>query len=286
MMEAARSPGAGMPGWAVSPPTSGIQCGIGCNINVNERGELVIKKVIPGGPAAFSCELGLDDVLVRVDGVSVEGDSTEEVAKRIVGPAGFPLSIVVRHLVPVTQPPPDGAVRTRVQLRTVESNVTLIRQPTVHIPERISEGNVGLGVEMLAMPNGERRVVKMQQVPPPHPPQPPHRLPKPHAATTPHVGGRSPVLPQVPPGPSSTPLLCYAPRRPPLCCFQKLRTAIHQGAACVVSVGSAASALRCPPSTSLLSSSPARLSSACPVVERRHPHNRGRQQGPPPPHTD
>ncbi|KAJ1484407.1 hypothetical protein T484DRAFT_2512035 [Baffinella frigidus] len=163
MMEAARSPGAGMPGWAVSPPTSGIQCGIGCNINVNERGELVIKKVIPGGPAAFSCELGLDDVLVRVDGVSVEGDSTEEVAKRIVGPAGFPLSIVVRHLVPVTQPPPDGAVRTRVQLRTVESNVTLIRQPTVHIPERISEGNVGLGVEMLAMPNGERRVVKMQQ---------------------------------------------------------------------------------------------------------------------------
>ena len=162
MMEQARSPGVGMPGWAVSPPTSGIQCGIGCNINVNERGELVVKKVMPGSPASFSGEMGLDDVLVRVDGVSVEGDSTEEVAKRIVGPAGFPIAIVVRH-----------RHRLKGQFETVESNVTIIRQPTVHIPERISEANVGLGVEMLAMPNGERRVVKMQQVTPPPAPQPP-----------------------------------------------------------------------------------------------------------------
>jgi hypothetical protein len=67
-----RSGGAGM--WSSelpTPPTSGVICGIGCNINVNAEGDLFVTKVIAGGPAAFSCEIAMGDVLVAVDGVSV-----------------------------------------------------------------------------------------------------------------------------------------------------------------------------------------------------------------------
>ena len=152
-MEGPNTPGGGgFAGWKISPPTSGVKCGIGCTINVNERGELVIKKVIPGGPAALSCEIGLDDVLVRVDGVSVEGDTTDDVARRIVGPSGFPISITVRH-------------RNRLggMPETVESTVVLLRQQTVTIPERLAEGLFGLGVEMQLQPNGERRIVNVKQ---------------------------------------------------------------------------------------------------------------------------
>jgi hypothetical protein len=51
---------------------------------------------VPGGPAAFSCELAVGDVLVAVDGVSVKGETPDEVAKRIVGPEGVPITITTR----------------------------------------------------------------------------------------------------------------------------------------------------------------------------------------------
>ena len=80
-------------------------------------------KVIPGGPAAFSCEMAVGDVLVAVDGVVVKGETPDEVAKRIVGPEGVPITITTR-------------VRRLLDTGTVEVDkpVTLIRQPAVHIP--------------------------------------------------------------------------------------------------------------------------------------------------------
>lgn len=43
------------------------------------RNFLRVTKVIPGGPAAFSCEIAVGDVILAVDGVQVKGDTTDEV---------------------------------------------------------------------------------------------------------------------------------------------------------------------------------------------------------------
>lgn len=51
---------AGGSGWetAPSPPASSeIRAGIGCKLKTNERGDLFIREVIPGSPAALSCEI-------------------------------------------------------------------------------------------------------------------------------------------------------------------------------------------------------------------------------------
>mmetsp|Transcript_40458 Transcript_40458/g.127371 ORF Transcript_40458/g.127371 Transcript_40458/m.127371 type:complete len:194 (+) Transcript_40458:606-1187(+) len=98
-MESPQTPMGGASMWScqASPPTSGTRmCGIGCSINVNDWGELIIRKVVAGGPAAFSCEIACDDILLQVDGVSVVGETPEEVAKRIVGPEGMPITLMIR----------------------------------------------------------------------------------------------------------------------------------------------------------------------------------------------
>ena len=68
-----------------TPPTSGVMCGIGCNINVNSDGDLFVTKVIPGGPAAFSCEIAVGDVLVAVDGVRLAGQPVAAVRAVLAG---------------------------------------------------------------------------------------------------------------------------------------------------------------------------------------------------------
>uniref|UniRef100_A0A7S4P089 PDZ domain-containing protein n=1 Tax=Guillardia theta TaxID=55529 RepID=A0A7S4P089_GUITH len=163
-MESPQTPMGGASMWScqASPPTSGTRmCGIGCSINVNDWGELIIRKVVAGGPAAFSCEIACDDILLQVDGVSVVGETPEEVAKRIVGPEGMPITLMIRF-------------RSFLEGREtwVEKVVALIRQPTVdslpcslalfltpsdqvHMPERLSEGRVGVGVEVVS---DERRL--------------------------------------------------------------------------------------------------------------------------------
>ena len=52
--------------------------------------------MIPGGPAAFSCEIAVGDVIVAVDGVEVKGETPDECAKRIVGPEGVAITITCR----------------------------------------------------------------------------------------------------------------------------------------------------------------------------------------------
>ena len=115
------------------------------------QGDLYVTKVIPGGPAAFSCEIAVNDVLVAVDGVPVKGETPDEVAKRIVGPEGVPICITVR-------------VRRLMQDNTldVDKPVTLIRQPAVPMPERLCEGPVGLGIDLVRLENGYFQVRRLQ----------------------------------------------------------------------------------------------------------------------------
>jgi len=115
-----------------TPPTSGVMCGIGCNINVNSDGDLFVTKVIPGGPAAFSCEIAVGDVLVAVDGVPVKGDTPDEVARRIVGMEGMPITVTcrVRRLL-------DGVATD------VDKPVTLMRQPAMQCPKGCAKGQWG-----------------------------------------------------------------------------------------------------------------------------------------------
>ena len=115
------------------------------------QGDLYVTKVIPGGPAAFSCEIAVNDVLVAVDGVPVKGETPDEVAKRIVGPEGVPICITVR-------------VRRLMQDSTldVDKPVTLIRQPAVPMPERLCEGPVGLGIDLVRLENGYFQVRRLQ----------------------------------------------------------------------------------------------------------------------------
>jgi len=134
---------------APSPPTSGPkQCGIGCNINTNEHGELFVTKVIPGGPAAFSCNVAVEDVILCVDGVSVVGETVDDVKRRIVGPEGIPIEVTLRHK------RHSGEVKEHV--------VRLLRQPPVPFPERLSEGPIGLGLDLERMDDGSLVVRKLQ----------------------------------------------------------------------------------------------------------------------------
>ena len=134
-----------------TPPTSGVMCGIGCNINVNSDGDLFVTKVIPGGPAAFSCEIAVGDVLVAVDGVPVKGDTPDEVARRIVGMEGMPITVTcrVRRLL-------DGVATD------VDKPVTLMRQPAMQMPERLCEGPVGLGIDLAKLDTGHYQIRKLQ----------------------------------------------------------------------------------------------------------------------------
>mmetsp|Transcript_31235 Transcript_31235/g.48943 ORF Transcript_31235/g.48943 Transcript_31235/m.48943 type:complete len:496 (-) Transcript_31235:187-1674(-) len=139
---------------AATPPGSGgvaKMAGIGCNINLDDRGQLHIRKVIPGGPAAFSCQLAVEDILVSVDGVSVRGETPEEVARRIVGPEGFPITV---HVLARSGLRGEGVV---------EQTVTMLRQGVVHMPDRLSEGNaLGLGIELGRTPAGLLQVRRLQ----------------------------------------------------------------------------------------------------------------------------
>ena len=107
-----------------SPPGS-RPVGIGCNVSLKENGEVCIRKVIPGSPAAFSGKLvtrphtstlnishdtlhldsvqmlltarqAVDDVILKIDGASVTGNSPDEVARKIAGAEGTSVRISYR----------------------------------------------------------------------------------------------------------------------------------------------------------------------------------------------
>uniref|UniRef100_A0A7S1EKM4 PDZ domain-containing protein n=1 Tax=Hemiselmis andersenii TaxID=464988 RepID=A0A7S1EKM4_HEMAN len=136
---------------APSPPVSSERrAGIGCKINTNDKNELFVREVIPGGPAALSCEIANGDVLLSVDGVMVMGETPEEVARRIVGPEGQPITMAFR----IKRRSEQGS-------SVVEKNVTLVRQQPFTMSDRLITGQVGLGVELAKVDGGLMEVRKL-----------------------------------------------------------------------------------------------------------------------------
>lgn len=78
----------------------------------------------------------MGDVLLAVDGVSVSGETPDEVARRVVGPEGQPITVSLR-IRRRDQQPPNATI-----------NVTLIRQQVFSMSERLISKTVGLGVEL------------------------------------------------------------------------------------------------------------------------------------------
>eukprot|EP00961_Rhodomonas_salina_P061835 830166-Rhodomonas_salina.1 len=176
---------------SATPPGSGPRtCGIGCNININhEGGGLIVRKVIAGGPAAFCCELvcssspslppicipyaafshtlnlfrpslafflcrcrlwgqAVGDILL---GVSALHETPDEVVRRLVGPEGVPITVTLRM---------RRTLQGEPQWR--EHTITLLRQPTIPFPERLSETNVWLCIDIARVEGGLLQVRRLQ----------------------------------------------------------------------------------------------------------------------------
>eukprot|EP00802_Teleaulax_amphioxeia_P028807 Tamp_30629.p1 GENE.Tamp_30629~~Tamp_30629.p1 ORF type:complete len:152 (-),score=24.60 Tamp_30629:271-672(-) len=64
------------------------QCGLGIAFKPDKRGNLFVKRLVPGGPADASKLIEAGDVLHAVDGKNVIGMNKMEVASLLMGPAG------------------------------------------------------------------------------------------------------------------------------------------------------------------------------------------------------
>lgn len=104
---------------AQTEKNSGHFVGIGVDVTVNEDGYCQIVSVTAGGPAeAAGFQAG--DVIVEVDGVSVDGVDANDVVSRIKGEEGTEVSIgVLRDGEKLTFP----VVRQDIQVATVEGRM-------------------------------------------------------------------------------------------------------------------------------------------------------------------
>jgi carboxyl-terminal processing protease len=71
--------------------------GIGAHVNLNRTGKLVIVSPIEGGPAE-AAGIRPGDIILEVDGESIEGLSLLEAVARIRGPKGTEVLLLVKHL--------------------------------------------------------------------------------------------------------------------------------------------------------------------------------------------
>jgi carboxyl-terminal processing protease len=71
--------------------------GIGAHVNLNRTGKLVIVSPIEGGPAE-AAGIRPGDIILEVDGESIEGMSLLEAVARIRGPKGTEVILLVKHL--------------------------------------------------------------------------------------------------------------------------------------------------------------------------------------------
>ena len=71
--------------------------GIGAHVNMNRSGKLVIVSPIEGGPAE-AAGIRPGDIILEVDGESIEGLSLLEAVARIRGPKGTEVILLVKHL--------------------------------------------------------------------------------------------------------------------------------------------------------------------------------------------
>ena len=71
--------------------------GIGAHVNMNRDGLLVIQFPIPGGPAE-AAGIKPGDIILEVDGESLEGLSLLEAVSKVRGPKGSTVKLLVKHL--------------------------------------------------------------------------------------------------------------------------------------------------------------------------------------------
>ena len=71
--------------------------GIGAHVNMNRDGQLVIQSPIPGGPAE-AAGIKPGDIILEVDGESLEGLSLLEAVSKVRGPKGSTVELLVKHL--------------------------------------------------------------------------------------------------------------------------------------------------------------------------------------------
>jgi len=96
--------------------TSGSFSGIGAEISQQDD-YIVIVTPLEDSPA-YEAGLVAGDLIIAVDGESLEGVSTNEAVKRITGPEGTDVTLTIRH--------PDGTVedvvitRQRIEIQTVK----------------------------------------------------------------------------------------------------------------------------------------------------------------------
>ena len=75
--------------------------GIGANVQMNARGSLMIVSPIPGGPAE-GAGIVAGDIVLEVNGESLQGLSTMEAVSKIRGPRGTTIVLLVKHLLEPT----------------------------------------------------------------------------------------------------------------------------------------------------------------------------------------
>ena len=71
--------------------------GIGAHVNMNRDGQLVIQSPIPGGPAE-AAGIKPGDIILEVDGESLDGLSLLEAVSKVRGPKGSTVELLVKHL--------------------------------------------------------------------------------------------------------------------------------------------------------------------------------------------
>eukprot|EP00283_Hemiselmis_rufescens_P026510 CAMPEP_0173468278 /NCGR_PEP_ID=MMETSP1357-20121228/76592_1 /TAXON_ID=77926 /ORGANISM="Hemiselmis rufescens, Strain PCC563" /LENGTH=104 /DNA_ID=CAMNT_0014436477 /DNA_START=42 /DNA_END=352 /DNA_ORIENTATION=+ len=72
-----------------------MSSGLGVYLAPNRRGHFIVTKMAPGGPAMQSGQVQLGDVVVQVNGQSLEGMLIENARGLIMGPVGTDVQLTL-----------------------------------------------------------------------------------------------------------------------------------------------------------------------------------------------
>jgi len=113
---------------------TGKEVGVGCALGTTEQSEVVVKGLVHGGPCHLSCQVGVGDIVISVDGTPVGGDV--KLAKQLfLGDDNSGVTLALRR---------GGAVK----------NVHLLRGKTIET-RALKEGEVcGIGITLNAVRDG------------------------------------------------------------------------------------------------------------------------------------